>query len=62
MTFSTVLVFFELFLIELCDLKLPIIPIYYLPNTCVNTNVSNITLSHLITVAGLSFVFWLYAN
>jgi hypothetical protein len=57
MTFSTVLVFFELFFIELCDLKWPIRPIYYLPNTSVNTNVSNITLSHLITVVGISFVF-----
>jgi hypothetical protein len=62
MTFSTVMVIFELFLIELCDLRWPIRPWAYLPNTCVNTNVSNIALFHLIMVVGLSFVFWLYAN
>jgi hypothetical protein len=62
MTFSAVMVFFYLFFIELCDLRWPIRPWAYLPNTGVNTNVSNIALSHLIMVVGLSFVFWLYAN
>jgi hypothetical protein len=62
MTFSPVMVIFELFLIELCDLRWPIRPRSYLPNTGVNTNIPNIVISHLIMVVGLSFVYWLYAN
>jgi hypothetical protein len=62
MTFSSVMVIFELFLIELCDLWWPIRPWSYLPNTGVNTNVPNIVIFHLIMVVGLSFVYWLYAN
>jgi hypothetical protein len=57
MTFSAIMVLFELFLIELCDLRWPIKAWAYLPNTCVNTNVSNTALSHLIMVVGFFFFF-----